>query len=151
LATSAFSAAIRGVSWARARTDRPLPGFAVPQRSLCVPRYRQNSPLGDDRLADRSLALGDLFARLDLQRLVDDRQQRVVLPQAHAERDCQHHAAEDQPCAQLFEVVHEAEPILVADRADRRCHGSSEPITASVDLRAAPGESSERRDRGRAG
>ena len=37
----------------------------------------------------------------------------------NAERDDQHAAADDQPRAQLIEVVHEAQPILVADRTER--------------------------------
>ena len=80
-------------------------------------------------LTDRSLALGDLFARLRLQRFVDDSKQRVVLPQAHAERDGQDDCADDQAAAQLVEVVHEAEPVLVADRANRAGHGLHEPTT----------------------
>ena len=48
----------------------------------------------------------------------------------NAKRDGQHRAADDQADAQLIEVVHEAEPILVADRANRAGHGLHEPTTA---------------------
>jgi hypothetical protein len=47
------------------------------------------------------LALGDLLLGLRLQRFVDDVQQFVVLPQAHAEGDREHHRADDQARAQL--------------------------------------------------
>jgi hypothetical protein len=86
--------------------------------------------LGEHRLSDRPLALGDLLARLGLQRFVDDVKKRVVLPQTYGERDGQDGSADDQATAQLIEVVHEAESILVANRANRAGHGLHEPTTA---------------------
>ena len=45
-------------------------------------------------------------------------------------------AADDQPRAQLVEVVDEAQPILVADRTERSRHESREPTTAPSRARA---------------
>ena len=61
----------------------------------------------------------------------------MVLPQADAERDREHDAADDQARAQLFEMIHEAEPVLVADRADALGHGPDEPSTARACGRGA--------------
>src|ERR1019366_7480285 len=72
---------------------------------------------------DRALALFDLFLGLGRERFVDDLQQRVVLPQADAERDGEHGAADHQARSQLVEVVNEAQLLLVRDRADGGGHG----------------------------
>ena len=48
-------------------------------------------------------------------RPVEQREQRVVLPEAQAERDDQRDQAHDQARAQLIEVVDDAQPIIVAD------------------------------------
>ena len=55
----------------------------------------------------------------------------MVLPQAEPKRDHERHRADDQAGAQLVEMVHEAEPVLVADRANRCGHGSYETTTAT--------------------
>ena len=55
-------------------------------------------------------------------RAVDQVQQGVVLPQAEAEREGERDPADDQPRAQLVEVLDEAQALLVVNRADRSGH-----------------------------
>ena len=123
-----MSARRRGSSAAsRARTvaGRPLPGAlssatiaSVSEASLITARCASG------RLAERAFATLHLAVPDPFQRPADQVQQRVVLPQAHPERDRQHGAADDQARAQLFEVLDEAEAIFVADRANRGGHAS---------------------------
>ena len=49
------------------------------------------------------------------QRPVEQVQQRVVLPEANPEGDGQHDPADDQPRAELIEVLDDAQPIFVPD------------------------------------
>jgi hypothetical protein len=111
------------VSCARVCADSPLPG-PVQQAErraggLCG---LQHSLLGEVGLPDGAIAVGDLLACLRLQRLVHDVQQFVVLPQADAEGDREHGHADDQAGSELFQMVDEAQLLLVADHADRGSH-----------------------------
>jgi hypothetical protein len=78
----------------------------------------------DVDLAKDALALLRPLLRRLLQRLVDDRQQLVVEHEAQRERDNEDASREDQPAAQLIEMLDDAEAIVVADGANRRGHGS---------------------------
>ena len=97
---------------------------------LHVVRDPEHALLGKRGLPERAVAFLDLFLGLLVQRAVDDFQQRVVLPQAHPERDRDRDRADDQARAQLFEMVDEAESVFVADRANRGGHSPYEAITA---------------------
>ena len=82
--------------WARARLQ-PVDARAVLERAALV-----------------AAAVADALRRL--QRLVDRVQQPVVLPVADRERDAEHDERDDQPIAELVEVLDEAQPVLMADR-----------------------------------
>ena len=56
------------------------------------------------------------------QRLVEQVEQDVVLPVAQAEGDREHRQADEQPAAELIEVVDDAEAILVADGPENLRH-----------------------------
>jgi hypothetical protein len=60
------------------------------------------------------LTLGDLLLGLCLQRAVDDAEQRVVLPEAHAECDRHRRQAHDEPSPQLVEVTDDTERVAWA-------------------------------------
>ena len=87
-----------------------------------VPGDLEHRLLREHRLTGRTLALCDLTLLLPFVGAVDQMQQGVVLPQTDTEHNPQHHPADDQPRAQLFEVLDEAEAVFVADRADRGGH-----------------------------
>jgi hypothetical protein len=68
------------------------------------------------------VAFAHLLLGLRRQRPVDDVQELVVLPQAQTKGQAKGDTAHDQARAQLFEMVNEAESILVSDWADRGGH-----------------------------
>ena len=62
------------------------------------------------------------------QRPVGDREQQVVLPEAEADRDDEHARGDDDPRAQLVEVLDDAELVVVA--------GLASPVSRTHCLRA---------------
>ena len=72
-----------------------------------------------ERLGD---AEGDQLVVVAGQRPLGDFQQQVVLPEAERQGDAEDDDADDQPGAQLVEVLDEGEAILVGDRLDAAGH-----------------------------
>src|SRR3954447_23963818 len=89
--------------------------------------------LEDGRALERVLALARLEGRA-LERAVDDVEDRAALPQADAEADREDRDAEDQPLAQLIEVLDEAESILVLDRPQGGGHAPAPLALLGDDL-----------------
>ena len=101
----------------------PLEGAASVAAIACTSRATASTPCCASAVCPSGpLPFCDLLLRLLFERPVDDFQQRVVLPQAHPERDRERDGADDQARAQLIEMVDEAELVFVADRADRGGH-----------------------------
>src|SRR4051794_6445181 len=104
------------------RADLPRPGH-LPERlrrpvdAPPQPRLRRGDP-GQPAALGRLLRRG----RRRLERLVEDLEQPVVLPEAEAEGDGQRDRADDEPRPQLAEVVDDREPVLVADGPERGGH-----------------------------
>ncbi|HEX4116912.1 MAG TPA: hypothetical protein VHY18_13680 [Solirubrobacteraceae bacterium] len=74
--------------------------------------------------AEWTLAGAHLLLGLVGKRRVDDAQQLMVLPHAEPKRQRDRGDRDDQPRAQLAQVVDEAEPLLIADAADGNSHVS---------------------------
>src|SRR2546423_932982 len=119
-----------GEVWRRRGGGEPaLPGCQV--GCVCELRLERRPRL-------RGLALRGLRARLLLERAlalaarrrlgavferpVDDVEDVLVLPGAEREGGGEGEDRDDEPRAQLVEVLDEAEPVLVADRAQPRRH-----------------------------
>ena len=130
-ATAALRLGISRASWARVAAGSPLLRALRASTIAWVSWATFSTPCWASAVwPSGPLPFATCFSSLLAQRRVDQVQQRVVLPQAEAERDRERDRADDQAGAQLVEMVHEAEPVLVADRADRGGHGPYEPTTA---------------------
>ena len=81
-------------------------------------------------LLERVLGGLALLERRLLERAVHDVEHHVALPQAEAEAADEDDDADDQPLAQLVEVLDEAETVLGADRPQRGGH-ARRPASAS--------------------
>ena len=103
--------------------EAPLPGRSSAATTTCSWRgHGARALLHRVGRAERAVPRADLLLGLVRERRVDDVQQRVVLPHAEGERRRDHGQADDQPRAQLLEVVDHAEVLLVPDPSNGDSH-----------------------------